>query len=125
MTNAALVIRLFTEGGRMRTPAGKECSYFYGDYYRGRHVEECRLLKAAGQRWTPDLCSTCPVPAVALANACEHLRLRGSVARPWSSAFQRRVQITAFCEKTRRAVSEPQVGCGECHVVPFDFQVKE
>ena len=31
----------------MRTPAGKECQYFYGDYYRGRNQEECRLLSDA------------------------------------------------------------------------------
>lgn len=109
----------------MRTPAGKECKYFYGDYYRGRNLEECRLLKAAGQRWTADLCKTCPVPAVMLANACEYLQLRGSVARPLTAAFQRRVQITAFCEKTRRDVAEPQIGCGECHALPFNFEIKE
>ena len=28
----------------MRTPAGKECRYFYGNYHRGRGIEECRLL---------------------------------------------------------------------------------
>ena len=35
----------------MKTPAGTECKYFYGDYYRGRNHEECRLLGAA---WTID-----------------------------------------------------------------------
>lgn len=109
----------------MRTPAGKECKYFYGDYYRGRNVEECRLLKAAGQRWTPDLCQTCPVPAIHLANACEFLQLRATVARPLAAIFQRRVQVKAFCDKTKRVVVEPQIGCGECHSIPFDFQVKE
>ncbi|HEY2980672.1 MAG TPA: hypothetical protein VGJ22_05790 [Anaerolineales bacterium] len=109
----------------MRTPAGKECRYFYGDYHRGRNLEECRLLEASGQRWTRDLCNTCPVPAIILANACEFLQLRGTVARPFSAAFQRRVQLSAFCDKTSRVVSEPQIGCGECHALPFEFQVKE
>jgi len=109
----------------MRTPAGNECKYFYGDYYRGRNHEECRLLQAAGERWTPDLCKTCPVPEILLANACEFLQLRGKVARPFSAGFQRRVQITAFCEKTKRHVSEPHIGCGECHKLPFTFEVKE
>ncbi len=109
----------------MRTPAGKECKYFYGDYFRGRHVEECRLLQASGERWTPDLCNTCPVPAITLANACESLQLRTTVSRPLLAAFQRRVQITAFCDKTKRAVAEPQIGCGECHTLPFTFEVKE
>ena len=109
----------------MRTPAGQECSYFYGDYYRGRNHEECRLLQAAGERWTPSLCTTCPVPEIQLANACEFLHLRGHVTRPLSAMFQRRVQVTAFCEKTERHVSEPHVGCGECHKLPFTFEVKE
>ena len=109
----------------MRTPAGNECKYFYGDYYRGRNIEECRLLKVSSQRWTPDLCKTCPVPGITLANACETMRLRASVNRTILSAFQRRVQISAFCEKSQRSVAEPHVGCGECHSLPFNFEVKE
>ncbi len=58
----------------MKTPAGSECKYFYGDYYRGRDHEECRLL---GAQWKPALCRTCPVPAIEMANACEFMRLRG------------------------------------------------
>lgn len=108
----------------MRTPAGKECTYFYGDYYRGRNHEECRLLQAAGERWVPNLCETCPVPGIQLANACNFQQLRGSVIRPLSAMFQRRVQVSAFCEKTERHVSEPHVGCGECHSLPFTFEVK-
>lgn len=109
----------------MRTPSGIECKYFYGDYFRGRSVEECRLLKVSGQRWSPDLCKTCPAPGITRANACENLTLRASVARPLSAVFQRRVQISAYCEKTRRAVSEPHVGCGECHPLPPSFDVKK
>ena len=109
----------------MRTPAGKECKYFYGNYFRGRNVEECRLLQASGQKWSADLCQTCPVPAILQANACEFLKLQGTVTRPLSAVFQRRVQVTAFCGKTNRSVSEPQIGCGECHPLPPVFQVKE
>jgi hypothetical protein len=109
----------------MRTPAGKECKYFYGNYHRGRNVEECRLLQSAGQQWTSNLCQSCPVPGIGMANACEYLRLRASVARPLTALFQQRVQVSAYCEKTKRGVAEPQVGCGECHSVPFSFQVKE
>ena len=108
----------------MRTPAGNECSWFYGDYFRGRSFEECRLLKAAGERWSRDLCATCPVPAIALANACEHLQLRPALARPLLALFQRRVQVIASCSKTKRIVAEPHVGCGECHAIPFTFDVK-
>jgi hypothetical protein len=109
----------------MRTPAGKECRYFYGNYFRGRSTEECRLLGDSGQSWSPSLCRTCPVPDVLQANACEFLRLRAEVKRPLGAALQRRVQIRAFCEKTRRDVAEPEIGCGECHPLPPEFVVKE
>jgi hypothetical protein len=108
----------------MRTPAGTECPYFYGDYYRGRNVEECRLLKSAGERWTRDLCKTCPVPGIARANACEFLKLSAAVSRLLEALFQRRVKVSAFCEKTKRNVAEPQIGCGECHVLPFKLDLK-
>jgi hypothetical protein len=109
----------------MKTPAGKECKYFYGDYFRGRKLEECRLLQASGERWSADLCRTCPVPGISQANACDFLRLRATVARPLAAAFQRRVQIRASCEKTGRAVPEPHIGCGECHALPPAFQIKD
>ena len=109
----------------MRTPSGIECKYFYGDYFRGRSVEECRLLKAAGERWTPNLCRTCPVPAIARANACEFLQLQAHVAHPLTAVFQSRVQVSAFCAKSNRAVAEPQIGCGECHPLPDVFDVKK
>jgi len=108
----------------MKTPAGKECPHFYGDYFRGRNAEECRLLKSAGEAWTRDLCSTCPVPAISQANACEFMQLRAKVARPLSAAFLRRVQVQAYCEKSDTNVKEPYIGCGECHSLPFKFEVK-
>jgi len=109
----------------MKTPAGRECEYFYGDYFRGRNIEECRLLKANGQAWTPNLCVTCPAPEIARANSCKHMSLRATLIRPWSALFQRRVQITAFCQKSKRDVPEPQIGCGECHALPFKFEVRD
>ncbi|MFQ5616472.1 MAG: hypothetical protein ACE5GO_08440 [Anaerolineales bacterium] len=100
----------------MRTPAGRECPYFYGDYYRGRHREECRLLEysAPEQRWTPDLCSTCPVPDVTLANSCEHQRLTAQIKRPLF-LFKRRIVIEAHCTKHLCDVDDPHIGCGQCH----------
>ena len=83
----------------MKTPAGTECPHFYGDYFRGRNVEECRLLKAAGERWTRDLCKTCPVPGIARANACEFMKLKPTVARPIEALFQRRVQCLLIVRK--------------------------
>ena len=68
----------------MKTPAGTECKYFYGDYYRGRDLEECRLLGAV---WTRDLCRTCPVPSIGMANACEFMQLRGEVIRPLAASI--------------------------------------
>jgi hypothetical protein len=109
----------------MKTPAGNECSYFYGDYFRGRSLEECRLLTNSGAKWSADLCKTCPVPGIARANACENLTLRASVGRPLMAAFQRRVQVSAYCQKTNRLVAEPHIGCGECHPIPPIFDVKK
>jgi hypothetical protein len=109
----------------MKTPAGRECPHFYGDYYRGRNVEECRLLEAQGQAWTPDLCRSCPVPNITRANSCQNMKLKVKIGRPITAVFQRRVQVSAFCEKSKRDVSEPEIGCGECHTLPFTFEVKE
>jgi hypothetical protein len=109
----------------MRTPSGIECHYFYGDYFRGRTTEECRLLTAANERWTPELCKTCPVPGILRANSCTNLALRARVTRPLSAVFQRRVQVYASCDKTHKPVSEPHVGCGECHPIPPIFEVKK
>jgi hypothetical protein len=106
----------------MRTPAGKECRYFYGDYYRGRQREECRLLNSQSppQRWSRDLCFTCPVPEILQANACEHLVLEGVVQRPFPF-IRRTVSVSAFCKKTNQNVQEPHIGCGECHPLPPIF----
>jgi hypothetical protein len=105
----------------MKTPAGSECKYFYGDYYRGRNFEECRLL---GSAWTRGLCQTCPVPGIGRANACESMRLRAEMTRPLTAAFQKRVRVTGFCEKTSRSGFDPHIGCGECHPIPPIFEVK-
>ena len=106
----------------MITPAGKECRYFYADYHRGREHEECRLLEAAtpAERWLPDLCFSCPVPNILQANACSHMVLEGQVERPFPY-IKRQVLVKAYCTKTLRKVSEPQIGCGECHPLPPIF----
>lgn len=104
----------------MRTPAGKECRYFYGDYYRGRNHEECRLLSDAGLNWQPRLCATCPVPGILQANACEHMVLKPQLHRPFL-ILPAQVKISAFCTKSRQAVEKPQIGCGLCHPLPPIF----
>ncbi len=106
----------------MRTPAGKECRYFYGDYYRGRKREECRLLNSASPAlaWSPDLCSACPVPEIVLANACPHMILEPRVERPFPF-IRRQVRVSAFCTKSQLSGFDPHIGCGQCHPLPPAF----
>lgn len=108
--------------GIMRTPAGIECPYFYGDYYRGKNQEECRLIgdRPAPYHWTPDLCKSCPVPAITRANACSNMVLRAEVKRSFLGLV-RKVQVSAFCTLSNQAVSEPYIGCGRCHPLPPEF----
>jgi hypothetical protein len=53
------------------------------------------------------------------------MQLKVVISRSIFTFFQRRVLVSAFCNKTNRNVSEPQIGCGECHDLPFKFEVKE
>jgi len=106
----------------MRTPAGKECSFFYGDYFRGRNNEECRLLKDASPplEWKPTFCSDCPVPDIQMANACEFMQLTPKIVRSFPFTKQR-VQVSTNCDKTKRRDFDPHIGCGECHKLPPIF----
>lgn len=106
----------------MKNPSGVECQYFYGDYYRGRNREECRLLKSANPslEWEPKLCESCPVPPIRRANSCEHMQLKPTLKRPLP-LMAKRVYIEAHCVKTNQTVSEPHIGCGECHKLPDVF----
>lgn len=110
----------------MKTPAGKECKYFYGDYHRGKNHEECRLIDASAlvPQWQPGLCATCPVPAILAANACEHLVLQAEVRRRFF-VLNKQVYIEAYCTKTQKPVHEPQIGCGQCHPLPPVFAVSK
>ncbi len=101
----------------MRTPAGFECRYFYGNYHRGRKQEECRLI---GDNWSPDLCKTCPVPAILRANACTHMVFEGTVNR-FLFGLKKQVTVKAYCTKSGQAVEEPEIGCGQCHPLPQIF----
>ena len=106
----------------MKTPAGKECDYFYGDYFRGRTLEECRLLKDNQLAWSPYMCQECPVPDILLANSCQHQNIIPSLRRP--IFFKRpQVQVSAYCTKTEQPVEEPRVGCGQCHPNLSDFVI--
>lgn len=106
----------------MRTPAGFECKYFYGNYFRGRKQEECRLIGnvPAPHNWTPDLCQKCPVPEILLANACEHMELTAQAQRSMFGLVKK-VVVTAYCHKSEQSVAEPEIGCGQCHPLPPAF----
>lgn len=110
----------------MLTPAGKECRFFYGDYYRGRNHEECRLLNSVIPEviWKSALCYTCPVPEIHLANACAHLVLEPRLDRPFLVGRQK-VSVRTTCNKTQRYEFNPLIGCGECHSLPPVFSIDQ
>jgi hypothetical protein len=99
----------------MLTPYGKECAFYYQDFHRGRSLVECRLL-GPGSGWEARLCRTCPVPGILLANACPEMILSGKVT-PGLFGLGRNITVTAYCRRSNRAVADPHIGCGECHVV--------
>ena len=100
----------------MQTPAGTECKYFYANYFRGRNHEECRLIGniKSPHNWEPKVCNTCPVPGILIANACPNMVLKGIIKRS-VLGIRKIIDITAYCLKTNKNVSEPEIGCGECH----------
>lgn len=110
----------------MRTPDGIECPYFFGDYYRGRQKEECRLLKDSDSRskWKPALCKSCPVPGISRANACPNMQLSAKVTSVFLG-IGKQVKANAFCILSQKYVKEPLVGCGKCHPLPPEFSGKK
>jgi hypothetical protein len=106
----------------MRTPAGFECSYFFGDYFRGKNHEECRLIGNVPppNQWTRDLCKSCPVPGIQRANSCQNMNLSARVNRQFFG-LRKQVEVKAFCMKRNCPVTDPYIGCGECHVLPEIF----
>jgi hypothetical protein len=104
----------------MRTRFGRECTYYYEDFRRGRELQECRLLgNNAG--WKSVLCRNCPIPGILIANACPEMVLRGSIA-PGILGIGRRVKITTWCRRSNRSGFDPHIGCGECHKVIQEIQ---
>lgn len=100
----------------MKTPFGRECKFFYGDYYRGRNFEECRALINPDDKasWTSQLCKTCPMPDIQQNNACPNMALTAYISK---FLFTRRIKIKAYCSKVHREVADPNVGCGHCHEI--------
>ena len=99
----------------MKTAFGAECSFYYEDFNRGRDVRECRLLRAAGGKWSYRLCQRCPVPRWQQSNSCAHLAPSGRVT-PGFLGFGRRMLVNAWCDRAAAEVAEPEVGCGKCHL---------
>ena len=107
----------------MKTPAGKECSFFFGDYYRGRDREECRLLTDHDLQWKPNLCLTCRMPGIQQANGCENMIFTPTLFRPLL-ILKQQVRLDAFCKKNNVKVDVPEIGCGDC-VPLLDFIMVE
>lgn len=99
----------------MRTPFGKECRYYFSDYYRGHSTEECRLIQASrsSEPWRPALCQTCPVPDILQANGSPNLVLRARVEKSLFG-LMRQVQVTAYCHEHHIDVKNPKTGCPQC-----------
>lgn len=98
----------------MRTPAGKECRYYYQDLHRGNTVQECRLLEPShgSLPWEPKACAICSVPDILRANRCPHMVLEARLVR---RLLRRRVEVTAYCMEQEQDVPNPYIGCGHCH----------
>jgi len=98
----------------MKTPAGKECRYYYQDFHRGRSKQECRLLKnTKGQQWRPSDCANCPVPEILWANASDNLALEAHI-NPGLFGLDRKVEVRAWCRKHDVEIADPYFGCEKC-----------
>jgi hypothetical protein len=99
----------------MRTPAGKECRFYYQNFHRGRSIQECRLIQRnpRSPAWRPKDCFNCPIPDILRANSSPHLVLEGTVKKGFLG-FNRRVEVSAFCSRHLVDVPNPQVGCPQC-----------
>lgn len=97
----------------METPVS--CRYFYGDYFRGKNREECRLLAANPKNerpWRRKLCDTCPVPEIVIASNSRDLELEAEVKRKF--LWNEQVEVTfAVCSKHMRELSDP-LYCPDC-----------
>lgn len=108
----------------MKTPFGKECSFFFGDYFRGRNKEECRLLIDNNLEWEQDLCKTCQMPGIQQANGCENMVFTPTIFRPML-VFKKQIKLQAYCRKSESIVKVPEIGCGECNPILELFMVNE
>ena len=99
----------------METPAGKECRFYYQDFYRGNSEQECRLIQKNPRslEWQPKDCFSCPVPDILRANSSHDLVLEANIKKGMLG-MNRRVEVTAFCSRHLIDVVQPEVGCPKC-----------
>lgn len=100
----------------MRTPASKECRYYYQDFHRGRNIQECRLAKANPDSlyWQPADCSKCPVPDILNANSSPELNLKLTIKAKFLG-LGRQPQVSASCAKHKIEIEDAFVGCPQCN----------
>ncbi len=90
------------------------CRYFYGDYFRGREIETCRLIERNRENrrpWRRSLCDSCPVPAILAETTCKHLALEASVER--RLGLFDRVSVYAVCTEHAAELKDPK-RCPQC-----------
>lgn len=100
----------------MKVPDGRECKFFYGDYYRGRNFDECRALSNPEDKrtWNSSYCKSCPLPDYLRNNSCENLVYSVYLEK---ILIKKRIKVKAWCKQQHVAVRDPNVGCGNCHQV--------
>jgi hypothetical protein len=98
---------------KMRTPAKRDCSYYYEDFNRGADIQQCRIVRTKDSAWWRDSdCKKCPVPDIENASGGPHLDLTMTVRR---TKFGRNstYSVTAWCV-LHGPIADPYVGCLEC-----------
>ncbi len=97
----------------MRTPAGRECSYYYEDFNRGAEIARCRIRRSSGSAtWGPRQCRRCPVPQIEAASGSSRLDLTLAVRRR-PLGLAERFEVEAWCTE-HGPIADPYVGCLEC-----------
>lgn len=99
----------------MKTPAGKECKFYYADFHRGRDVQVCRLIERNPDSlaWRPKVCHICPVPDILRANQSETLKLDAKVTKRFFG-LKLKVEVIGWCSECFSEVPDPMQGCPNC-----------
>jgi hypothetical protein len=90
------------------------CRFFYGDYFRGKNKEECRLVGGNPENerpWRRKLCDSCPVPELLIASNSRDLILEAKVKHKF---LRDGVEVTfAICAKHMIELRDPR-HCPQC-----------